>query len=169
MIYLFNSAFKPTYFENVYRLVGLPQSVHVDMRYTEGVNAPGVNTDSTMKDRECIICYVDRFADYLYYPFRKGTIRSIKRDQGRVFYNVELAEHCHSDLPDAFTKLIKTSVNASPRLTKDDPACDEDGLYCVDGPDSGHLINVHGNSWSKAVNQIYASTTFKERVPALSS
>ena len=49
MIYLFNSAYNPTYFENVYRLVGLPRGTRVDMRYTEDINAPGVETDAKMK------------------------------------------------------------------------------------------------------------------------
>ena len=168
MIYLFNSAYKPTYFENVYRLVGLPRGTRIDMRYTEGINAPGVESDDTMNNSECIICYVDRFADqYMYYACRKGQIRSIKREQGRVFYNIELANHCHSDSPADFTKEIQTKVADSPRLTNEDPTCGEDGLYCVDGPDPGALVAVDDESWSKVVDQIYETKSFKTDVPAL--
>lgn len=168
MIYLFNSAYNPTYFENVYRLVGLPQGTRVDMRYSERINSPSVETDVKMNNSECIICYVDRFADqYMYYPFRKGYIRSIMRKQNRVFYNIELAGHCHSRSPANFTKEIQTNVADSPRLTNEDPTCVQDGLYCVDGPDPGDLVVAAADSWSIVVDQIYETNSFKTGVPAL--
>src|SRR5437867_7679827 len=105
MIYLFNSAYTKTYLENVYRLIGLPAGVRVDMRYTEGTNAPNVETDAGMKGQACTICYVDRFVEtYQYIPFRKGKIRSVKREQKRVFYSIELMEYCHSPSPKEFTR-----------------------------------------------------------------
>jgi hypothetical protein len=64
MLYLFNSAYTTTYFENVYRLIGLPEGSRVDMRYSESVNAPGVESDGKIRgDPSCVICYVDRFTD----------------------------------------------------------------------------------------------------------
>lgn len=169
MIYLFNSAYKPTYLENVYRLVGLPQGTHVDMRYTEFVNAPNVETDAKLNNSQCIICYVDRFDDqYVYYPCRKGEIRKIKRTQDRVFYNIELAEHCHSSSPKEFTKKIQAEVPNSPRLTKGDTTRGDDGLYCLEGPDPGDLVATDDGSWSKVVDQIYKTEPFKKaEVPAL--
>lgn len=168
MIYLFNSAFNLTYLENVYRLVGLPQGTRVDMRYTEDVNAPTVETDAKRNNSECIICYVDRFADqYVYYPCRKGRIRSIRREQSRVFYNIELGKHCHSSSPKEFTKEIQMEVEYSPRLTNGDPTCGEDGIYCVEGPDAGALVTADDASWSKVVDQIYETKAFSNSVPAL--
>ena len=122
MIYLFNSAYKPTYSESVYRLVGLPHATRVEMRYTQDINAPGIETDADINNSECVICYVDRFVDeYVYYPFRKGRIRSIIREQGRVFYRIELADYCHSHSPVDFTKCLQTEVTNCPRLTNSDP------------------------------------------------
>lgn len=168
MIYLFNSAFELTYQENVYRLVGLPQGVRVVMRYTEGVNAPGAETDAKWEYNECIVCYVDRFDNqYVYYPCRKGVIFSIRRDQGRVYYDILLGNHCHSRLPKDFTNEIQTSVGDSPRLTNDDPKCREDGIYCVQGPDVGELVSIDDDSWSKVVDQIYETNAFGNGVPAL--
>lgn len=168
MIYLFNSSFRLTYLENVYRLVGLPQGARIDMRYTEGGNTPEIVTDSKWKNSECTICYVDRFSDqYVYYPCRKGWIRSIKREQGRVFYNIELDKHCHSGSPSEFTKEIQTKVEISPRLTNGDPKNGDDGIYCVEGPDVGDLVTVDKASWSAVVDQIYETNAFSNNVPAL--
>lgn len=168
MIYLFNSAYKPTYAESLYRLAGLPRATRVDMRYTQDVNAPGIKTDANFKNSECVICYVDRFVnEYVYYPFRKGIIRSIKREQGRVFYSIELVEHCHSYSPTEFTKFLQTEITNCPRLTNADPTCGEDGLYCVAGPDPEDLVVVYEDSWSEAVDQLYGTTSFRTGMPAL--
>jgi hypothetical protein len=169
MIYLFNSAFNPTYLENVYRLIGLPEYSRVDLRYTEGVNAPEVETDEKMINSNCIVCFIDRFTgNYLYIPFRKGRIRSIKREQRRVFYTVELLEYCHStsSLSD-LTRTIQRSVPLAPRLTNNDTKYYKDGLYCVEGPDPDQLIVTETDSWTKAVDQIYKTGAFLIPVPAL--
>lgn len=167
MLYLFNSAYTPTYLENVYRLIGFPEGTLMDIRYTEGLNAPGNETDDKYKNAECIICYIDRFSeDYIYYPFRKGRIRSIKREQERVYYEVELGLHCHSELPSAFTTEIQAIAN-SPRLTNHDPRCRADGIYCIYGPDAAISLIEHKDSWSKAVDQIYKTRSFGTDIPAL--
>ncbi|WP_143058238.1 hypothetical protein [Nitrosovibrio sp. Nv6] len=137
------------------------------MRYSENVNAPRPETDANMRGATCVICYVDRFAEkYVYYPFRRGKIISIVREQGRVFYHVELESHCHSQSPSDFTKEIQRVVPSSPRLTNNDPICGADGLYCIDGPDPAAWV-IAGDSWSKAVEQIYQTQSFKTCVPAL--
>jgi hypothetical protein len=167
MLYLFNSAYTPTYLENLYRLIGFPEGTLVDIRYTEGINAPGNETDDKYKNAECIVCYIDRFSEsYIYLPFRKGRIKSIKREQERVYYEVELRSHCHSELPSAFTTEIQTIAN-SPRLTNNDPRYNADGIYCIEGPGVGTSLIAHKDSWSKAVDQIYKTHSFGTGGPAL--
>ena len=166
MIYLFNSAIKETYIENVYRLVGLPQGVYIDVRYTEATNAPGVETDIAIKGSDCIVCYIDRFAErYQYFPFRKGTIRSIKREHKRVYYSVELKEHCHTQNPKEFTRFLQAANPVAPRLNGE-PTNSNDGIYCVSGPDAPG-VHVEGDSWAKAVDQIYGTRSFLAEAPAL--
>jgi hypothetical protein len=167
VIYLFNSAVKTTYLENVYRLLGLPVHVRADMRYTEHVNAPPIEADKATLGQDCVVCYVDRFAgNYLYLPFRKGKVRSIKREHKRVYYSVELLEHCTARSPSEFTKTIQRAVPSAPRLT-DEPTNSNDGIYCVAGPDPTGMINVEDDSWSKSVDQIYQTKSFLTEAPAL--
>lgn len=168
VIYVFNSAFKPTYLENVYRLLGLPPKVRVDLRYSEATNAPPVESDARVLNRDCIVCFVDRFHSgrYRYIPFRKGVVRAVQRKHGRAFYVIELADHCHATLLDEFTRQLQADASMAPRLTKNDPANGDDGLYCVEGTDLRALVTSTASSWSTAAEQLYECKAFQDPVPA---
>jgi hypothetical protein len=168
MIYLFNSACKRNYFANVYRLVGKPAGIRQELRYTEGQNSPPVSTDRNYLKSACTICYVDRYADggYRFYPFRSGKISSISRTQGRIYYEVELGQHCHAPSPEEFTKAFYANVDSGPRLVESNPESSEDGVYCVKGPDLADLVRCTEDSWSHAIDQIYGTFAFRFGAPA---
>jgi hypothetical protein len=168
MIYLFNSACKRSYFANVYRLVGKPAGIRQELRYTEGRNAPPVSTDREHLKSTCTVCYVDRYAEggYRFYPFRRGKIRSISRTQGRVYYEVELEEHCHAPSPDDFTRAFYASVDSGPRLVESNPESSDDGIYCVKGPDLAEHVRCTGDSWAHSIEQIYGTFAFRFGAPA---
>lgn len=168
MIYLFNSACKRSYFANVYRLVGKPTGVRQELRYTEGQNAPPVSTDREHLNSACTICYVDRYAEggYRFYPFRRGKIKSISRTQGRVYYDVELGQHCHAPSPDDFTRSFYASVDSGPRLVESNPESSDDGIYCIEGPDLADQVRCTGDSWAHSIDQIYETFAFRFGAPA---
>lgn len=168
MIYLFNSAYNKTYLENVYRLAGLPVGVRVDMRYSIGANAPALEADAAMNGKVCTICYIDRFTDtYQYIPFRRAVIRSIRREQTRVYYSLELGSYCHSDAPKDFTRTIQSAIPDSPRLTDANSLNAHDGIYAVQGADEAdNFVQMTQDSWSKAIDQIYQTRPFLTEAPA---
>lgn len=168
MIYLFNSACKPSYYQNVYCLLGMPSGARREMRYTIGQNAPPVDTDSKYRGKHCTICYVDRFADggYKFFPFRMGTVKKISRSHGRVYYEIELGDHCHSESPDDFTSRFYSKIDDAPTLVVGAPESNEDGIYCVSGSSFSDLVKTEQDSWSKAVDQILETKCFSGAVPA---
>lgn len=168
MIYLFNSACKPSYFANVYRLVGKPAGLRQEMRYKDGQNTPPVATDREYLGSECTICYVDRYAEggYRFYPFRRGRIRRISRTQGHVYYDVELGQHCHAPSPEDFTAGLYESAETCPRLVDSDPESSNDGVYCVKGPAFDDKVQCTNDSWVRAVDQIHGTFAFRFGAPA---
>lgn len=168
MIYLFNSAYKPDYLQNIYRLIGTPVGCRQEMRYSVGQNTPPKKTDTEYKGRKCVICYVDRFGEggYRFYPIRKGSITKVNRVHGRVYYEIALGDHCYSPDPAELTRQLNLGVDNCPTLTNNDPECGTDGLYCTEGPDLDDLISSSEWSWSSAVDQILNTRCFSEDKPA---
>lgn len=154
MIYLFNSAFMPTYLENLYQILGLPEKSFVKLRYSENLNAPNKSFDKDSITKECTICYIDRFNDYLYIPIRRGIVRKVERADGRVYFHVELREHCYCQNNLEFTNLLKTEFNSAPKFNKT-PENTDDGIYAQESELGKNLINNCDNAWSLNVDRIY--------------
>lgn len=168
MIYIFNSACKPSYFQNVYRLLGMPAGTRTEMRYTIGRNAPPVDTDKQYDGQQCTICYVDRFATdgYKFHPMRQGKIRQISRANGRVYYDIELGAFCHALSPADFTLSLCSEVENGPRLVDGAPESDDDGLYCISAQRFSELVTCTADSWMQAVDQLLNTRCFAGDVPA---
>lgn len=167
MIYLFNSASQGTYFRNVYCIVGLPNYCHIEMRYSPD-NAPDLSTDMSVNDDFCVICYVDRYSTggYTYYPMRAGRIQSIERVNNRVYYLIELQNHCHCEDPRSFTRRLEFAAPEAPRLTNGDPDNKNDGIYCVPGPELAEHLSQSEKSWATVLDQLYSTKAFSGDVPS---
>lgn len=146
----------------------MPAGCRQEMRYSIGQNTPSKKTDSEYKGQKCVIIYVDRFAEggYKYYPIRKGQIKDVSRAHGRVYYDIELGDHCYSPEPNEFTSQFCQNVERCPRLTGDNPESNNDGEYCTEGPELEGLLVSGGESWSSAVDQILGTRCFLEDAPA---
>lgn len=162
VLYLFNSALRPAYRENLYKILALPPGCVTQFRYTTKNHVPRSLDLPSLVDKECYIVFVDRFSpgEYTYYPIRKGKIIKTSSGANRTFLQCRLGEYCSSADPIEFTKLLKNSAENPPELTDGDPGCTKDGYYVQNGEDLLKYLYFGEDSWEENVERIVNTKSF---------
>ena len=164
IIYLFNSAIRPLYKENLLKILALPVGCITQFRYTSKCHVPKDLDIKSLDNSECIIVFVDRFSDstYTYYPIRKGKIISTASGVGRIFLKCRLDEYCTVNDPVKFTAGLKNNLKGSPELTDKDPNNSNDGYYIQSGNDLNNDLIIDSESWEKTINQIMKTKSLSD-------
>lgn len=156
IIYLFNSAIRPLYKENLLKILALPVGCVTQFRYTSKNNVPTDLDIESLVSSECIIVFVDRFSDstYTYYPIRKGKVLSTKSGGGRIYLKCKLIEYCNVKDPVKFTSELKKNLTGSPELTDKDPNNSNDGYYIQSGKNLSDDLIIDSESWKSTIDMI---------------
>ena len=132
MLYLFNSAARPTYVENVLNTLHLPNgAINVYQYETFDNDYIDPSIDKNMEKingEDVIIVFIDRNDDSpnenRYIPLRRGVLRVCEKGQGKSYFHVELKNYIVSS--DDLEEKIKTSFS-------------EKLFYVKDGKEYGYL------------------------------
>jgi len=146
MIYLFNSAFRPLYQENLLATLFLPYGWTNEYRYRCSPQRRNVSEDfATSVERlqgkeDAVIVFINRFGKdrnnndaYEYYPIRKARFLSCRKDGQQLYARVRLLDFVFAkDISDFAQQLIaKLSPKNLPKLTNNNPEELNDGYYAI--------------------------------------
>ena len=164
IIYLFNSAIRPLYKENLLKILALPIGCVTQFRYTSKCHVPKDLDIKYLDNSECIIVFVDRFSDstYTYYPIRKGKILSTTSGAGRIFLKCRLDEYCTVNDPIKFTNDLKNNLKGYPELTDKNPNNSNDGYYIQSGNDLNKDLIIDSESWEETINKILKTKSLSD-------
>jgi hypothetical protein len=163
ILYLFNSASRAAYKDNLYRILALPVGAKVQFRYSLSYSVPP-DFRERLQGHESLIVFVDRFSEraYTYYPIRKGKVLDGYRMQNRLIIECRLSEYCSVDSPEEFTNNLKESVEGVPELRDGDPNTTSDGYYVQLGNEFKDGLITNDEIWSSIVENIYQTDAFRE-------
>ncbi len=131
MYILFNSAIKPTYLENVFKIFVTPLHSKITMRFSQK-NMP---SKLDIKNEKCLIIFIDRFnpGEYKYIPLRFGQITSINHEiykgEKRFFIDITLKKYCNVINQINLFEILVQNNSKTPRLQNYDPDNVDDGEY----------------------------------------
>jgi len=167
ILYLFNSARRPLYKQNLYRILALPIGSITQFRYTIEHHVPPELLNSSLQGKETLIVFVDRFSDgsYTYYPIRKGKILKNYPKADRLILECRLGDYCCVHNPEDFknfTSVLKEIVRGVPELTDGDPKNTRDGYYVQLGEDVRDKLIVGEDCWLPSVKGISRTKAFSE-------
>jgi hypothetical protein len=142
MIYLFNSAFRGLYRQNVLNTLFLPVGATNDYRYSAGPDRRNVEP-ATLKalqrmrrGEKVAIIYIDRFQSggYGYHPLRLGRLAGVTLDGTKIYVRVQLQEVISARVGGFSSRLFDTlSTQGIPRLTDGNAQAENDGNYAIIG------------------------------------
>jgi len=161
ILYLFNSASRPTYKDNLYRILALPIGGVIQFRYTLDYSVPQ-DLRQELKGYEALIVFVDRFSKkaYNYHPIRRGKVLEDNRIQNRLIIKCQLLDYCYTNDIEEFTKLLKKTIKGIPELRKRDSRITSDGFYVQLGTRPGDAIINDSERWHEIVDSIYQTPAF---------
>jgi len=161
ILYLFNSASRPTYKDNLYRILALPIGGVIQFRYTLDYSVPQ-DLRQELKGYEALIVFVDRFSKkaYNYHPIRRGKVLEDNRIQNRLIIKCQLLDYCYTNDIEEFTKLLKKTIRGIPELRKRDSRITSDGFYVQLGTRPGDAIINDSERWHEIVDSIYQTPAF---------
>jgi hypothetical protein len=164
VLYLFNSAIRPVFRENVQKILALPSGNWTRFRYKLREQAPDNLCDFSLVDRECYIIFVDRYAerDYVYYPIRKGIVKSAIVEDDIIFIDCELNEICFTEKNKDLTKSLRTHLNNPPRLIDGDPTNTNDGFYAQVSIKDVRYILEDNDKWKNTVESLLKTKSFND-------
>jgi hypothetical protein len=173
-VFLFNSAFRGTYSDSLFKIMSSQGGLHVVMRYALARNVPQELRDEKGFDRllnqPCIIVFVNRYNKkaYEFVPLRKGTINKITRESGYLFIVVKLNDFIwikDNDI-DVFTSqlLEKLKEKNIPQLQDSDPKNPNDGNYIVESDAIiENSIVSNSDSWVLAAEYLCKTKALDEK------
>ena len=162
VLYLFNSALRPVYRENIYKILALPYGCKTQFRYSIEKHVPEELISKSLPGLDCIIVFIDRFSknSYTYYPIRKGEILNAWSEGGRFFIECQLSGYCRADNQEQFTNILKNKAKGSPELTNNDPNNIQDGYYVQLGEDVNKILKTGDECWQTTVESISETQSF---------
>jgi len=162
ILYLFNSARRPLYKQNLYRILALPIGSITQFRYTIEHHVPPELLNSSLQGKETLIVFVDRFSDgsYTYYPIRKGKVLKNYPKADRLILECRLGEYCCVRDSEEFTKVLKKSASGVPELAGEDPRNTKDGYYVQLGEDVRDKLLSDEDCWLTSVKGISRTDAF---------
>lgn len=172
MLYIFNSAFRPLYRENVINTLSLPAGVINTYQYSLSSNTKCYIDESAMPIRagaglEVMVIFIDRAIpdDFKFIPLRRGTLVRCYESESIIYYEVKMHEIC----------AIVKSVDDFTRFIKD---CFGDLLFnkSESGVETGYFAFQHDvsvkeytfeseTSWRKNVELVAKTAEFKKIFP----
>ncbi len=182
MIYLFNSAYRALYQENLMSTLFLPHGWVNEYRYRCSPESRNIS-DTFIKDvkkregkEDAVIIFINRFGKdtdnrnlYEYYPLRKALFLSCGEEYQQLYIRVKLLDfiypndiHLFSD--ELFEKLSSLGL---PQLTNDNPEEENDGYYAIytDSILSDKQKFKFGeNAWADCVNAISGTEYLKSSI-----
>lgn len=142
MLYLFNSASRANYLENISNTLFYSNGWINDYRYRFSGNTIHVDVSKIPEleeqvGKDVLIIFVDRFStgEYCYLPIRKGKLRACYKDGDRIFFNVEVCDFIWPKDLKVFNGALAKAVPTLPKLTDNNPEATNDGQYAVIGDD----------------------------------
>lgn len=143
MIYIFNSAFRPNYAQNIIRTLFFPNGWINTYRYR--CRGERTNIHTSMVDdlknakqySEVVITYIDRFYEednvkkYFYHPIRRGKLLKCEEIGGKLFFTVILGDFIYPHNPVEISNKFGNSLNYLPKLTNNNPEETNDGSYAL--------------------------------------
>ena len=164
ILYLFNSALRRLYRENLYSILALPIGAAIQFRYTTEHHVPPELLNRSLKGVDAIIVFVDRFSEgkYTYHPIRKGKILRTFEEGDRLFLICQLGEYCGVDIPEHFTGALKTAAKGVPELTDGNPQNTKDGYYIQFGEDVRDEVKTDADLWLTCVKGISQTNSFRD-------
>jgi hypothetical protein len=165
VLYLFNSARRPLYKQNLYRILALPVGSVTQFRYTIEHHVPSELLNSSLQGKESLIVFVDRFSDdsYTYYPIRKGKILKSYSKADRLILECRLGEYRCVHNQEDFTNVLKKSARGVPELTDGDPKNTRDGYYVQLGENVIDKLIVGEDCWLLSVKGISRTKALSEK------
>ena len=171
-MYLFNSAARPQYAENVCNTLFYPSGWANEYRYDyqgQPYHIDPTKVDEfvkTKKGEDVLIIFVDRYSanGYTFHPLRKAKLISCRQDGVRLFFKVKLGEFTYPNNNQDFNaRLIR--IGNVPHLTNNDPDNHDDGFYAIKSNDirTGQSMMVGDTSWDTIVTNISRTRVFAAR------
>ena len=163
ILYLFNSASRPLYKDNLYKILALPVGAVTQFRYTTEHHVPPELISRPLKGVESLIVFIDRFSEglYTYYPIRKGKLLEASKVGDRLFLKCRLGEYCGVDNTQRFTSAIKGAAKGIPELTDGDPENTKDGYYMQLGEKIKDELKTDVDCWLTSVKGISQTKGFR--------
>ena len=163
ILYLFNSAARPAYKENLHKILALPVGGKVQFRYSIEYHVPPGLGNIPPKCKSLIV-FVDRYSEggYTYYPIRTATVIKTVERQNRFFLECRLSEYCGTNNPELFTKNLRETADKAPELTKGDPKVSSDGFYVQFAKEISDNLITDPNQWFNTVQRISRTKAFKD-------
>ncbi len=172
MIYLFNSAYRPLYQENLLATLFLPHGWTNEYRYYER-NIPGNLVQEIKKmegKQEAVIIYIDRFGKdinnknvYRYYPIRKAQFLSINREGEHFYIRVKLLDFIYPKDFNYFSEQIVNKLSPDLPSFKDTPENPNDGYYAISKRNifiDNSKFELGERAWHCCVNDLSLKTKY---------
>lgn len=170
MIYLFNSASRPLYANNICNTLFLPKGLNNEFRYgkknvSEGDIGKFIQNRFSFCKKEVLIIFVDRNASnmYKFYPIRKGKLIKCNYIGDQLYFNIKMEDFCYpKDIAEFNTMLCK--IPYIPKLNIGEP--NNDGYYAIednkfDITKKCPMILDQDSAWDEITNAISQTKAFE--------
>ncbi len=164
ILYVFNSALRPLYKNNISKILSFPNYYTTTFRYTIGQNVPSELVGKDLSGMDCLIIYVDRFNEgsYKYYPIRKAKVLSSEVNANRLHVECSFGDYCQTENYEEFTYQLKKSVKGIPELVGQDPCNINDGYYMQVGKEYSDELSFDSSYWFIVVENLSKTKKLSE-------
>ncbi len=182
MIYLFNSAYRPRYQENLLATLFLPNGWTNEYRYRHSGQRRNVSEDFTSSVKkiqgkeDAVIIFINRFGSdidgntiYEYYPIRNAKFLSYREEGQQLYIMVKLLDYIFPTDIDSFNQELVNELSPKnlPKLTNSNPFEENDGHYAINTnnifADKSKFI-VGDIAWDNCVAKISNTEKLKSSV-----
>jgi len=161
MLYLFNSAYRPRYIDNVLNTMHLPFGAENMYQYPENliekclIEEPCKKINKQLKNEDVLIIFIDREAPdkYRFIPLRKGKFLKVEMSASVYYFDVQLNEVCSVDDVLAFSNSFKQQMKELTfNVSTDDVRTGFFAFYHQKMPE--YQITFGDDSWRRTCNEL---------------
>jgi hypothetical protein len=166
MLYLFNSAFRPTYETNVLNTFFLDTGSVIEYRFRQRNVDPTITDVKTLSKKETLLVFIDRFHQqgFSFHPMRKATYLEHEILGDQVYFRVKVGDFAYPKVLESFQNSFVSTFKdrGLPSLPSSGPDSEAAGWFALIGEDiSKNLDLLIGEpAWLPAVNGIARTRVF---------
>lgn len=163
MLYLFLTGKRSAYLNAIFTVLSLPKGMTYDLKYRDLENESIVESSAKNFNKKLsekvLVLFNNGDGDYV--PLRFGRLKKWRKEEGQIYYSVQMREFCNYKMKEEFCEFIDR-IAPIPIRTATSPGKVKGILAFRKGVEVEEIIEQAEDSWIKTVRILGKEELFKK-------